>query len=1114
MSRSSSSACRTTSSRSGSPPATWSGPRWSTWTGGAAVGRRWPRAAARGARGCLPRWRRSARRSSRSAAARPADGVPAPVLAARGRRPAGRLHRARRRDRVREGARLRDRRGRSRDGARGRPQAPGPRPHAVGDSGGHRRGRRQLRRRAPRGRGDGRLPSHAGRDRDRRRARQGIHDVAQPGAPQARRRDHGRRAPEAHRRRPAGRACRGGAGDHVGDRPAQRRRAPGPRRGHVGQHRRIRGHKPGGIPRPPREDRDLQRIRPARPPRRPGERGRAARPRAPGDRRRAVCRRAGARLGAGAAGGRPLHRHRGRHDRRRAGPRGRNRGDADVRPRRPGLHEVARRPPGPPVPARRGAQSRLCARAHDAGARRDRGDRGRRRGRLGRRRGARPRRACGRRPAAWKDLPLRRRLAAAGDGDGAARPALLEAPAVQPAAGGRGDAAGHGGVDHGRDEAARGSAGRHAAGPRLPGDRAPGRAGSARRRAPTGPSRDEAVASPRWPSSISTSTTRSPPRPPGSVGRRTSSWSSSSRPDPGSRPAGSTSGSWRARRSSAADGPRSSRPTPLPGRLRPPRASRAMAVRWRSRRPFSRAWPTAARVRQHPRSPCRPCRPRYGPLPARPRQQPRPPCRGMRPRPTPGGHSRRRRRIPARPGPTTGLGPERGRDAAPRSSHRRRNAAVIGLLVLAFVGVAGGAAAYLLLPTASIVLTVRSVPIPPVTFVVTADPDVTAPDAAAAVVPATRMDLPLTASGTFKASGKRVDEAPAVGTVRWTNCDPTRSYTIPGGTPVRTPAGIAFGTDEAVFLPVAILNPPQIACQNRTVTVTAAKTGTDANVAAGTITVIPGQYNSVVLSVTNPAPTSGGKRNSFPKVTQKDVTAALAALGKQLDAQLATAAAAPRVAVSGYAVLPAGSPGGAATATVDPATLVDQEVAQFDLGATATGTVVTVDPAPIVTLGQARVSAAVPADHDLVAGSPVVTVGPGTVDGQRVRFGVTARADAAPRVDESALRKQVEGRSALEAQAILGVFGDATVTLWPGWATTIPTFDARVDLRIDGAAGEAEGTPDADGPPASLAPAPSSSATPGVSAAPSGSAGPPASLAPAAPSASVASPAPSPSTAP
>ena len=110
-----------------------------------------------------------------------------------------------------------------------------------------------------------------------------------------------------------------------------------------------------------------------------------------------------------------------------------------------------------------------------------------------------------------------------------------------------------------------------------------------------------------------------------------------------------------------------------------------------------------------------------------------------------------------------------------------------------------------LLPSASIVLTIRSAPLAPVEFVVTADPAATAPDPAAAVVPATRLEIPLTASGTFKSTGKRVDEAPAVGSVRWTNCDPTRAYTIPRGTLVRTGAGVAFATDEAVFLPVAIL---------------------------------------------------------------------------------------------------------------------------------------------------------------------------------------------------------------------------------------------------------------------------------------------------------------------
>jgi hypothetical protein len=406
----------------------------------------------------------------------------------------------------------------------------------------------------------------------------------------------------------------------------------------------------------------------------------------------------------------------------------------------------------------------------------------------------------------------------------------------------------------------------------------------------------------------------------------------------------------------------------------------------------------------------------------------------------------------ARLGPSTGLGPEREQAATPRS-HRRRTALLVGLLVLVFLGVAGGAAAYLLLPSASIVLTIRSAPLAPVDFVVTADPAATAPDPAAAVVPATRLEIPLTASGTFKSTGSRVDQAPAVGSVRWTNCDPTRAYTIPRGALVRTGAGVAFATDEAVFLPVAILNPPKITCQDRAVNVTAAKTGPAGNVAAGTITVIPGQYNSVVIKVTNPAATAGGIRNEFPKVIQKDVAAALAALGKQLDAQLVAGAAAPAGLPAGSTAFPETATRGAATPTVDPTTLVDQEVAQFDLGVTATGTIVTVDQAPILALGEARLAAAVPADRYMVAGSALVTVGPGTVDAQRVRFGVTARAASAPRVDESVLRTQLKGRSPTEARAILAAYGDATVTLWPGWATTIPTFDARVDLRVEGVAG-------------------------------------------------------------
>ena len=60
--------------------------------------------------------------------------------------------------------------------------------------------------------------------------------------------------------------------------------------------------------------------------------------------------------------GRAVRRRRRRDDRRRAGPPGRDRGDADVRARWPGVHQEPGRPARPAVPARRGAQGRLRAR--------------------------------------------------------------------------------------------------------------------------------------------------------------------------------------------------------------------------------------------------------------------------------------------------------------------------------------------------------------------------------------------------------------------------------------------------------------------------------------------------------------------------------------------------------------------------------------------------------------------------------------------------------------------------------------------------------------------------------------------------------------------------------
>jgi hypothetical protein len=267
---------------------------------------------------------------------------------------------------------------------------------------------------------------------------------------------------------------------------------------------------------------------------------------------------------------------------------------------------------------------------------------------------------------------------------------------------------------------------------------------------------------------------------------------------------------------------------------------------------------------------------------------------------------------------------------------------------------------YVLLPTATVTLRLASEPVGPIAFSGTADPEAPAVDDATATIPATRITVPLSATGTFPATGKRVEEAPATGQVRWTNCDPTRAYTIPRGTQVRTPSGIAFATLEAVFLPVAIIDPPRITCQNRTVDVQGAREAQPGNVAAGSITVVPGKYNDVVIKVTNPAATSGGVHEEFPRVDEKDVTTALAALTAQLDEQLTAAAASPPGLAANATAYPETARRSEPVPSVPTAAIVGREAVTFDLALTADGSVVRSGAAEAI--AAARIAAVVPED--------------------------------------------------------------------------------------------------------------------------------------------------------
>ena len=372
------------------------------------------------------------------------------------------------------------------------------------------------------------------------------------------------------------------------------------------------------------------------------------------------------------------------------------------------------------------------------------------------------------------------------------------------------------------------------------------------------------------------------------------------------------------------------------------------------------------------------------------------------------------------------------------------------MLVLALV--AAGAAAYLVLPSAEIAITPQIMDIGPIDVTVRADPAATTVDEAAGVIPAVTVDVPVEVSGEFAATGKRTVSTPATGGVRWKNCDPSASYTIPRGTIVRTSGGVAFTIDEAVFLPVAVISGTGtnlgLKCQTSEVAVTAVKDGPTGNVDARTIRIVPARYNRTLITVTNPAATTGGTREEFTRVSKKDVDAALATLDEDLKAQFQAALESPEGVPAGATVFPETAVLGEAAPTVDPQSLVNKEVKTFTLGLAANGTVLAVDSSPVEAIVESALKDAVWPGYELIEGSTKVAVGDGHVDGTSVVFPAAGTVEQVRPVDGEALRQQVLGLPEEEARSILEPYGQVDLVLWPGFVSSVPTLEQRVTLVV------------------------------------------------------------------
>jgi hypothetical protein len=392
-----------------------------------------------------------------------------------------------------------------------------------------------------------------------------------------------------------------------------------------------------------------------------------------------------------------------------------------------------------------------------------------------------------------------------------------------------------------------------------------------------------------------------------------------------------------------------------------------------------------------------------------------------------------------------------------RSSIRTPIAATLAAVALAVVVVA--VALFLLLPSASIAVTPRQEPIGPVTLTIAADPAATAVDPVNLVVPAVRLDVPATASKTFTTTGRKVDEAPATGAVTFENYNTGSSNNVPAGSVVSTEGGIRFKTQAAVTLPPAALiptTPVTVQPSRRNVAIIAVKPGIEGNVPANAVRIVPQGENPQLLKVNNSNPTIGGVHTETPQVKKAEVDKAVAELQAALRSTFDQAVAAGANAPPGAEVFPATATLGTPSFTVDPASLVGQAVDTFDLGMSTIGSVVAVDPSPIRSLAETALREKVGSDHRLVDGSIQVDVVAGSVgaDGQ-VSFEATARGTRVLIVDPEQLRGLVKGRTAAEARAALAPYGDAQVSLWPGWTSTVTGIDARLSIAVNDAASPA-----------------------------------------------------------
>jgi len=375
--------------------------------------------------------------------------------------------------------------------------------------------------------------------------------------------------------------------------------------------------------------------------------------------------------------------------------------------------------------------------------------------------------------------------------------------------------------------------------------------------------------------------------------------------------------------------------------------------------------------------------------------------------------------------------------------------AVAAVFALVIVLVSGGL--FFIYPSASVVVALSEEPVGPLSLTVTVDPGATSVNDQTATIPGVDKAFPVRASGSFTATGEKVDDVAATGTVVFYNANNYLAVPVLGGTQVSTDGGVVFTTVKTITVPKATISGGSTLVRGTaSVGVVAVQKGTGGNVAAGAINNLPGDLAAAMVSgaVTNPAPTTGGAHNVTPQIQQADVDLAAKELLDQLDSAFQDAMAAPEAVPASASLFDETAQMGTASCSPDPAGLVGQEIASFDMSCSATGTATIADLANVKSLAERRIKGMVGAGYGLVENSVKAELGTPTVKDGVVTVPVVASASQVRKVTVDQLRTGILGKKVTDAEAYLKGFGKTTISLTPSWADTMPSFDFRVDVEL------------------------------------------------------------------